>query len=88
MKRFAEFLAIPKGYPYRDRFAIAGIWVAMNLLWWHSGAHYTMAEGIAAGGLLLASLCGPKGRPYWLYVGVAIGAGLVQLLIWQFPHHF
>ena len=27
-------------------------------------------------GLLLALLCGPRGRPFWLFLGIAVGAFL------------
>jgi hypothetical protein len=70
-----------RAYPYRERLSMI---VTMLIVTAVSLANYrrplTSRDVAFGAALLLVSFCGPKGRPFWFFVGIAVGEAIILLL--------
>ena len=73
MKSLADLQEFLRSYPYRKRFALAGIYLIVEALRRHYHGDQT-AHGLLVDATVVAILLSnPKKRPFWLFVGLSIG---------------
>jgi uncharacterized membrane protein YhaH (DUF805 family) len=78
MSAFAKFFTNFKGYPYRERFGMVSLWAVSVLVFRYNADRFTAIDAMIFGALLLATLFGVKGRPFWFFVGISLGAFLAS----------
>jgi hypothetical protein len=81
MSILARFSSGLRAYPYRERLPmIVTILIVMAV----SRADYrrplTSRDVAFGAALLLVPFCGPKGRPFWFFVGMAVGEAIILLV--------
>ncbi len=72
--------AMIRTYPYRERLPVALVWAAVTgwFGYYHDLWRFASFDSILSDvAVFLALLCTWKGRPFWLFVGIAAGAWLI-----------
>lgn len=80
MKLTIRLLNSIKTYPHRARFPNAIMLLCVLALLVHTSGPLTDSTRVVVGGLALAVFFQHRGRPFWFFGGIAIGAGLVDAL--------
>jgi hypothetical protein len=81
MKPFDRISESIKTYPYKRRIPWAATVIIGGIIFAaQSGRPVSVVDMVIIGALILNVLCGPSGRPFWFFGGLAIGATLVYEL--------
>ena len=75
MSPFAGLSTHFKDYPYRRHLVLVGVYLTLRML--HHGAFFTHTHDwrdlVEDATIVLALLSSPKGRPFWLFIGLFAG---------------
>ena len=76
-----------KDYPYRRHLFLVGAYLALGMLHLHHGAltftfthTHDWRDLVGDGTMVLALLSSPKGRPFWLFIGLFIGFSAGEII--------
>jgi len=82
MRLLASLSSSFKTYPYLERIPYAVMLLCVGAWLWHTSEPITDIDRIVAVAIFLALFCGHRGRPFWFFWGIVVGAGLVASLPW------
>jgi hypothetical protein len=69
-----------KTYPYRERLPNAIIMLCLGAWIFRNVGRVTGVDAIGGGAIALSLFCGPRGRPFWFFWGIAVGVAFVAIL--------
>jgi len=76
MRQLENLTVLLKSYPYRRRLTNVAVFLTITTIiaLYHRSNPVSLPNGFAIGGMfILAMLCSPKGRPFRLFLGLAVG---------------
>lgn len=73
MSQAAGLSESSKGYPYRWRLTLVGVFLVLYFLRNRSFLHYDPEGWVIGGTIILGLLCSPKRRPFWFFMGIFLG---------------